>query len=168
MMIETTEQKYCLPRLDSENDDERISAILIPDEPYEAEEDEYVELPESSGEMLTRYHHFLLDKLGKNLIMTGREDLGYFSWEERFSWGNSKEYKVLKKRYASYTDKFTFIRLTTFSEEFGLMAQVKRIIDMKVFQIPLADLEVSKGTEKERQWIDDYSNWFVNFGPESM
>lgn len=169
-MSDSANQQLKLPRIDSKNDDERISAILIPDQPYEAEDDEYVELPEVTPEMLTQYHNFLLDKLHSGLKMTGRECLGYFGWEESFigSDGNEKEYEALKQRFASCDDKFKFIRLTQWNEEFGLMAEVKRMTDQRLFVIPLVDLEVCKQKIKEYQWVEDYSSWFVNFGPEAM
>jgi hypothetical protein len=170
MMSDLTRQKLKLPRIDSKNDDERISAILIPDQPYEAEDDEYVELPEATKEMLTRYHTFLLDKLVAGLKMTGREELGYFSWEERFAWGggDAKEHEAIKQKYASCEDTFEFIRLTDWNEELGLMAEVRRITDQKMFIIPLVDLEVCKRKTREHQLVDDYSCWFVNCGPEAM
>lgn len=162
--------KLHLPKIDSDNDDERISAILIPDEPFDFDEGEYIELPEASLETLTRYHKFLADKLPAKLKMTGREDLGYFAWEERFSFdgGSSKEYKALKKQYASCDDKFEFVGLDLLSEEFGLIAKVKRMSDQKIFMIPLVDLVTFKEKRKERQLVDDYSSWFVNFGPENI
>jgi hypothetical protein len=170
MMTDTIKNKLGLPKIDSKNEDERISAILIPDKPFEIEDDEYVELPESSLEMLSRYHDFLLSKLPTGLKMTGREDLGYFAWEENFSSGdsNTEEYKAIKEQFASCNDKFEFIQLSLLSEEFGLMAEVKRISDRKIFLIPLVDLDVCNRKISEHQLVDDYSSWFVNFGPEGM
>lgn len=158
-----------LPSLDGKSGDERVSAILIPDQAYDVEEDEFVELPEATNEMLTRYYDYLLDKLPVGLRLTGREDLGYFGWEERFIWGggNDKEYKELKEKFASCDDKFKFIRLHSISEEFGIMAEVQRITDKNLFTIPLADLVTLEEKIKEHQLIEDYSSWFVNFGPEA-
>lgn len=169
-MDNTATEKINLPKADSKNEDERISFILLPDQNFEAEKDEYVELPETSLEMLTRYYHFLLDKLPAGLKMTGREDLGYFAWEECFIWGdvNDEEYEALKKQYTSCDDQFEFIRLSSLSEEFGLTAEVKRISDQKIFLIPLVDLDGCKKKTGEHQLVSDYSSWFVNFGPESM
>jgi hypothetical protein len=162
----TDKQNLNLPRLDSDNEDERISAILIPDLPFEIEEDEYVELPESSMEMLAIYHNFLFEKIPVGLKMKGREDLGYFAWEERFSWGGDpKEYAVLTEQFASFNDRFHFVRLVSFSEDLGLMAEVKRISDQKIFQIPLVDLKGCTRKTIEHQLVEDYSSWFVNFGP---
>lgn len=120
-------------------------------------------------ETLTRYYNFLFDKIPDGLKMKGREDLGYFSWEERFMWdgGNTKEYMALKEKFASFEDRFYFCRLASFSEELGLMAEVKRISDQKIFLIPLVDLKACKRKTRERQLVDDYSSWFVNYGPES-
>ena len=164
-MTSTKKQTQNLPNIDSESEDERVSAILIPDQPFEAEENEYVELPEVSTEMLTRYQNFLLDKLHSGLRMTGREDAGYFAWEERFSFiDNETEHKRLNQELASYEDQFEFICFCE-AEEFGLMAKVKRMNDQKIFVIPLADLVVCDEKIKQHQLVEDYSYWFVNFGP---
>jgi hypothetical protein len=171
-MNKTVKIKLNLPRIDSKNEDERISAILIPEQPFDEDESDYVELPEASLEMLTRYHNFLMDKLPAGLKMMGREDVGYFACEENLSWAycDDKEFEVLKEKeeIASVNDQFEFIRIASFSKELGLIAEVKRIFDKKIFQIPLVDLEVCKRKTKEHQLVDDYSSWFVNFGPESM
>jgi len=170
-MTDSAKQKLKLPSLNSKNSDERISAILIPDQPYEAEDDEYVELPESTPEMIARYHNFLLNKLPTGLRVTGRECMGYFAWEERFAWtdGSEKEYEALRQQFSSCDDKFKLIRLTQWNEEFGLIAELKRLLDQKIFLIPLHDLEVFQRKNKEyHQLLEDYSSWFVNFGPEAM
>jgi hypothetical protein len=169
-MNETENKKINLPKIHSKNEDERISAILIPDKPFEIEEDgDFVDLPEVSLEMLTRYQNFLLNKLPAGLNMTGQEPLGYFAWEERFAWGHGdeKDYKSLREKYASCKDKFKFIRLKSLSEEFGLIAELKRMSDKKLFVIPLSDLKVSKLKPREHQLVEDYVYWFVNFGPEA-
>ncbi|HUZ61754.1 MAG TPA: hypothetical protein VMU83_23450 [Hanamia sp.] len=138
-MNEIENKKINLPKIHSKNEDERISAILIPDKPFEIEEDgDFVDLPEASLEMLTRYHNFLQNKLPAGLNMTGQGPLGYFAWEERFAWGhgNEKDYKALKEKYASCNDKFKFIRLKSLSEELGIMAELKRLSDKKTICNP--------------------------------
>jgi hypothetical protein len=164
-MHSVSQQKSRLPNLDSKDDFERICAILSPSEPLDEEEEEF-DPPEATPETITKYQVFLSKQLSAGLIMTGREDMGYFSWEERFTWGagNSKEYEKLKQENASFTDKYELIRLVDWNREYGLIADVKRITDNKLFSIPLADLDISPKNKKEHQLVDDYATWFVNFG----
>src|SRR5271163_8098 len=126
------------PRWDSDDDFERICAILMPNQSIDKEEEDF-EPPDVRPEMLSRYQEFLLPKLPAGLQLTGREDLGYFSWEEQFVWGdgNPKNYKAIKKNRASCDDKFLFIKLLEWNERFGLIAEVKRISDKQQFTIPL-------------------------------
>lgn len=169
-MNATKLRKSRLPSIDSKNEDERISAILTPNEPFDAEEDEGADLPQSSLERLTRYQDFLRDKLPVGLKMTGREDLGYFAWEENFIWddGNDKEHEALKEKFASCDDMFEFIQFGALTEEQGLIVEVKRLADQRIFLIPLVDLDVSNRKMKEHRLVDDYSSWFANFGPEAI
>ena len=143
------------------------------DEGQDEEQEEGFTPPEATPEMIARYQAFLLPRLLKKsnkLKMTGREDLGYFGWEERFFWGNGseKEHQSMKKNMASCDDKFHFIRLVDWDESLGVMAEVKRITDKKLFAIPLVDLVVFQEKLNEFQLIEDYSSWFVNFGPEVL
>ena len=55
-----------LPRSDSEDDFERICAILIPDQPMDPDEEEFVP-PEATEEMLTKYQKFLLPRIPRGL-----------------------------------------------------------------------------------------------------
>ncbi len=167
-MMDIVEQKSRLPQPNSDDEFERVCAVLLPDEPIDEEKAEDFELPEATAETLLRYYEFLLPRLPAGLKMTGQEDLGYFAWEERFTWGggSQKEFETLKKEYASCDDKFNFVRLLLGEEKYGLMAEVKRTTDKKLFTIPLVDLMVCNEDAKEYLWVDDYSAWFVNFGPE--
>ncbi len=160
-MSKLSKQKSRLPRPDSDDDCERISAILAPNEPFDEDP------PEASPETLQRYQDFLNAQLPLGIKMTGCETVGYFAWEESFQFGSgsSKEYRTMKEKYASSLDIFELMSLSSWDAELGLMATVKRIADQKHFTIPLADLEVCP--TKEHQLVDDYSSWFVNYGSES-
>ena len=153
-----------LPQLNAEDDFERICAILIPEQPLGADEDEF-EPPEASLDMIERYHDFLIPKLPVGLRLTGREDMGYFGWEERFIWGagNPDDYERLKRERGSYKDKFLFLKLDEYDEEVGILVKVRRINDKKLFTIPLADLDTCTEKCKEHRLIDDYATWIVNF-----
>ena len=158
------------PSLDSRDDFERICAILVPHQVIDPVEEDF-EPPELTPEYLDCYHAFLSPRLPAGLKLTGREDLGYFAWEEPFTFGHgtSKEYKAMKQVRASYEDKFVLVSLTQhWDEKSGLLAQAQRLKDHKVFEIPLADLEVYDSKAPEFNLLEDYSTWFVNFGPEGF
>ena len=159
-MSKLSKQKSRLPKLDSDNDCERISAILAPDQPFDEDP------PEASPETLQRYQDFLNTKLPLGTKMMGSETVGYFAWEERFEFGSgsSHEHRRLSEKYASCFDILELMDLSNWDEDLGLMATVKRISDQKIFTIPLADLEVCP--TNEHQLVDDYSTWFVNYGPD--
>ncbi len=153
------------PRLNSDDDYERILAILLPEEPLNPDVWGDVEPPEATLEMIMCYYNFLVLKLPVGLRLTGREDMGYFGWEENFLCGaeDATEYNRLKKDRASCQDKFLFLKLNEYDEKVGVFAEVKRIGDNKFFTIPLMDLAASTQKSKQYQLIEDYALWFVNF-----
>ena len=54
------------------------------------------EIPCVTGETLHRYFEYLKENLTCPCMLTGIESIGYFSWEERFSFGHgSKEAAIL-------------------------------------------------------------------------
>lgn len=155
-----------LPKLDSNDEEERICAILCPNEPLDVEEYDF-EPPESNEETLTCYYDFLKPQLKGGFKLMGREDIGYFGYEEPFYWGRDTKRPAQLSERASLEDKLEWIRLVDWNLEYGLMAEVRRIKDRKQFVIPLVDLEVCRQRIKEYQLIEDYSCWFVNYGPEA-
>jgi hypothetical protein len=103
----------------------------------------------------------------KNIIypceLTGIED---FSWEEFYLLGpgSKKEYNELKKVNPSYTDKFDLVSLEDeFDDYDGIIANVRRITDKKLFQIPLSELVPTDKKSKNYILLDDYSVWIVNY-----
>ena len=79
--METT-NKNKMPSIDSDNDFERICAILCPEIP--ADEDGEFEPPEASLDLIEKYLNFLTPYLEPNLRLRAIESMGYFSWEERY------------------------------------------------------------------------------------
>ena len=73
--------------------DLRVINILAP-----GREKELEDVPDVNQETLQSYASFLKNNLPEKFQLTGRESLGYFSWEERFEWGysNQSEYKQLR------------------------------------------------------------------------
>ena len=86
------------------------------------------------------YKDFLNAKLDFPVELTGIED---FDWEEFYVLGpgSKKEYELLKRTYPSYTDIYDLHSIDDkYDEHLGLIANVIRKSDKKIFQIPLADL----------------------------
>jgi hypothetical protein len=160
-MHDVTIMKSVLPNPDSEDDFERICSILLPDRPLDDEDDEF-EPPEATMEMLSKYHEFLLPLLKNGLELTGME---MFPWEEKFyfGYGSEKEHASIRKNKCSSKDKVTFMKFLDFNESEGLLVEVKRVSDGKIFILPLGDLEVCRKRSKEHQLVEDYSVWFTNF-----
>jgi len=85
-----------------------------------------------------KYRKYLLQRLNRKTIFTGRED---FPWEEKYviGPGNRAEYEKLKKTHPSYTDEYELIDiLENEIEENDLIAKVKRLSDGKSFEIGLS------------------------------
>jgi hypothetical protein len=126
-------------------------------------EDETLEV---NAETLTLYLEFLNENLTKPC---GLKALDMFGWEERFIMqgeGNSPEYNALRKNQPSSKDTFFLIKLSLFSEETDLMAQVRRKKDNKIFSILLSLLESSNESEDcpNGLYLSDFSSWIVNYG----
>lgn len=107
------------------------------------------------------------DYLTKNITfpceLTGIED---FSWEEYYVLGpgSQKEYNELKKVNPSYTDKFDLLSFAEeYYEEEGIIANVRRKSDQKIFQIPLFELVPTDKKSNNYYLLDDYSVWIVNY-----
>ena len=120
------------------------------------------DISKSTG-TLEIYMEFLKSNLDNPVNITGIED---FDWEEFYVLGpgSQKEYEKLKKTRPSYTDKYILESIDDeYDEHFGLIANVIRECDKKVFQIPLADLKALDKNTKNYQLLDDYSVWCVNY-----
>ncbi len=109
------------------------------------------------------YKKHLVASLKTPCLMTGVED---FPWEERYllGSGSEKEYRKLKKKYPSYTDKYELIEiLDPDHEEYELTARVQRISDKKIFEIGLSWLEAVDRKNGNYELLHDYSVWHINY-----
>ena len=164
MADQKTENESRLPRLDSDENLERIAAILCPNDPYDEIYDDFL-LPAVSTTSLQRYYDFLNRYLEQGILLTGQEGMGYFSWEEgyiRTGKADTPEYIALRQRRGSYRDHYKFIELAAFdSNEEDIIAKVVRITDNEKFSIPLNDLTYV--SSKGKSVLTDYSGWFNNY-----
>jgi len=122
------------------------------------------ELPGVSEETLLRYREFLKQHLDLSELVTGRE---FFKWEEYFiiGPGSKAEYEELKKQQPSYKDHSKIVKIyeDRFHDFRGVLVRVQRISDRKRFDLPLADLEALDQASKNKELLDDYAFWFVNY-----
>jgi hypothetical protein len=121
------------------------------------------EIPDVDEANLVKYRKFLLGKLDKNTILTGRED---FPWEEMYVFGpgDSAEYERLKKSNPSYKDQFKLIGIADESaDESDLVAQVQRMSDKKRFEVGLSWLTTQDNESKDFQALDDFATWVANW-----
>jgi len=138
----------------------RIIDIIAPGQATKLDD-----LPNVSDETLTLYFDYLVANVSQKCVLTGRESMGYFSWEERFEWGeeNAVEYDKLQKERGSYEDVYQLLKFISIASRDGIIVNVLRTSDKKKFNIPLGDLEVVE--EKHDAWrlIEDYGMWICNY-----
>ena len=121
------------------------------------------EVPEVDDGNLLKYRKYLLERMDKGTVLTGRE---YFPWEERdvMGPGNLAEYERLKKENPSYKDEYKLIDISEEEiEENDLVAQVERLSDKKRFKIGLSWLTTKNKKNKDFQPLDDFATWVVNW-----
>ena len=121
------------------------------------------EVPEVDEENLLKYRKYLLGRLDKGTVLTGRED---FPWEEKYviGPGNRAEYERLKKKNPSYKDEYKLIDISEEeTEENDLVARVERLSDKKRFEIGLSWLTTKDKKSKDFQPLDDFATWVVNW-----
>jgi hypothetical protein len=131
--------------------DDRIEQILGKDN---------INVSEAS---LQEYRSYLQSNIVLPCELTGRED---FRWEEFYVFGpgDKTEYEELKKTMPSHTDTFTLVSFDEQIEDMdGLMVQVKRVSDNKLFVLPLVDLKAIDTDSPDSQLIDNYAIWYVNY-----
>jgi len=120
------------------------------------------EVPEVDKKNLLKYRKYLLARLDKNTVLTGRED---FLWEEKYILGgwDPAEYEHLKKSNPSYTDEYKLLGISgKETEEKDLIARVERLSDGKHFEIGLSWLTTKTKKSKDFQLLDDFATWVVN------
>jgi len=120
-------------------------------------------VPEVNAKNLLRYRKYLLARLDKGTVLTGRED---FPWEEKyvFGVGSRAEYERLRRNNPSYQDDYRLIDIAEEEpEEDDLIALVERISDKKRFEIGLSWLTTKDGKSKDFQPLDDFATWVANW-----
>lgn len=109
---------------------------------------------------LRTYRKYLLDNLEQPVYLKGVEP---FAWEKPFLFGERQrsEYEFLKKKYPSYKDEFTLMKIfnANVGDECDLIAKVKRKSDNKVFKLELSDLESIDEKSPNFKLLDKYANW---------
>lgn len=121
------------------------------------------EVPEVDERNLLKYRKYLLGRLDKGTVLTGRED---FPWEEKYviGPGNRAEYERLKKTNPSYKDEYKLVDISeTETDETDLIAVVERSSDKKRFEIALSWLTTKNKKSKDFQPLDDFATWVVNW-----
>lgn len=121
------------------------------------------EAPEVGKKSLLIYRAYLLPRLDRKEVLTGRED---FLWEEFYVFGpgDKEEYEKLKKKQASYTDEFELIDILEKTiKERDLVAKVKRLSDAKKFEIGPSWLTAKMKKTDNYQLLDDFATWAVNW-----
>jgi hypothetical protein len=121
------------------------------------------EVPEVDERNLLKYRKYLLGRLDKGTVLTGRED---FPWEEKYviGPGHRAEYERLKKTNPSYKDEYKLFDISeTETQENDLIAVVERLSDKKRFEIGLSWLTTKNKNSKDFQPIDDFATWVVNW-----
>ena len=143
--------------------DLRVINIVAPGKAKELED-----VPTVNQGTIKKYFQYLSLNLDEGLLLTGRESLGYFAWEEAFEWEGAKDhaYNQLRKKNGSYEDKYLLQSLHEIVDGTVIMASVLREVDKKAFNIPLEDLEVCSRDSVEYELLEDYSYWVVNFFDE--
>jgi hypothetical protein len=120
-------------------------------------------VPGVNEENLLKFRKYLLGRIDKGTVFTGRED---FPWEEKYliGPGSRAEYERLKKKNPSHTDEYKLIDISAeTTEESDLVAQVERLSDKKCFEIGLSWLTTKDKKSKDFQPFDDFAIWVVNW-----
>ena len=114
-------------------------------------------------ENLLKYREYLLARLDKGTVLTGRED---FPWEEKYILGpgSQLEYERLKNINPSGEDEYKLIGISEdYLEENDLVARVERLSDRKRFEIGLSWLTTKNKKSEDFLPLDDFATWEVNW-----
>ena len=122
-----------------------------------------LEVPQVDEQNLLKYRKYLLARLKKGTVLTGRED---FPWEEKYviGPGSRAEYERLRRKNPSYKDEYRLIDISEEeTEENDLIARVERLSDKKGFKIGLSWLTTKDKKSKDFQLLDDFATWVANW-----
>ncbi len=125
------------------------------------------DIPQVTENTLQIYFEHLQEHLETPCLLTGIESMGYFGWEERYSfgYGSKAEHQRLRKTQASFRDEYelkTFAATVNMAWE-DIVVDVRRITDSKEFSIPLSELQAVDESSMHYQLLNDYSVWYVNW-----
>ncbi len=125
------------------------------------------DVPKVTEASVRLYGEYLKINLACPCLLTGIESLGYFKWEERFSfgYGTKAEYERRRGQSGSFRDKYGLRTFNArFDEAWGdLVVTVQWIRHRKQFTIPLSELQAVDKASRNYQLLHDYSVWFVNW-----
>jgi hypothetical protein len=119
-------------------------------------------VPSVQTETLERYLDHLKQNLELPCQLTGIED---FPWEAIYviGPGDKEEHEQLRQTKPSYLDTYELLSFDDVKSRFGIMVNVRRVSDKKIFVLPLADLKTTDKKSKKYELLDDYVTWFVNY-----
>jgi len=122
-------------------------------------------IPSVSTSAIKSYSKYLGNNLIFPCLLTGIESLGFFRWEERFSfgYGSKDEYEELKKKHGSFRDTYELTGFDAIVDDWDILVTVHRIPHRKRFTIPLSELRATDKASQNYQLLDDYSVWRVNW-----
>jgi hypothetical protein len=118
------------------------------------------------ADTLQTYFNYIQENIEVPCLLTGIESMGYFGWEERYSFGfgSKTEYEKLRKDRASFQDQYELEEFkATLEADWDILVNVRRIVDGKRFTIPLSELQAVDETSQNSQLLNDYTVWFVNW-----
>jgi hypothetical protein len=144
-------ENFVMPKLDKQ--DQRIADIFGTKD-----------IPDVTDETLEVYLEYLKQHIEMPCQVTGIES---FEWEEYFMYedGDSKEHERLRKTQPSCMDKYDLLSFDNkIDPEDGILVNVKRVSDNKMFVLALARLEATKRKSANRQLLNDYAIWFTTWG----
>lgn len=111
----------------------------------------------------SRYLGYIKSSVKLPCKLTGIED---FPWEEPYVIGawDKGEYEKLKKENPSYTDVFELLELLDPDPSSNdIVVKLKRLSDLKVFEVGLSWLRCLDANDVNYQLINDYAVWHTNY-----
>ena len=124
-------------------------------------------IPAVTDQTLHIYRDYLTAHVSCPCLLTGMESMGFFKWEERYSFGfgSEEEHQRLRQERGSFRDQYELLTLANaVTKGWGdIMVKVQRLPHRKRFTIPLSELQAVDKTFPHYQLLNDYSVWYVNW-----
>ena len=123
------------------------------------------EIPAASPSTIQTYFEHIQKNLVCPCLLTGIESMGFFSWEERFSfgYGSDDEHEQMRQENGSFRDTYALKEFDAIADEWDIEVNVQRIPGHKKFRIPLSELQAQDKTSPNYQLLKDYTVWRVNW-----